>query len=472
MSRNIKNSIIFPICLVAFVLPYMLLENCSGILRTVTLLILTGVGISIFAKKMMPKEQLFVCSVYVVRLLVSIVFYQVGWKQTLLSGNALFGYDPARYYYQALLLIENGFTMAKGTINYAGIIYWYGILFKFFGENPIVPIIVNNLFSLISAITVYCIASDAIKTLENRKMARRLITGFCCIPELIWYDCMSSRETICMTLICIIAFVFNKMFLLEAKWKTSKILVLTISSALLGFIRTPFLIIIVLMFFAIIVFDKPNHNFFRKMGIVCILGVCFVFVVSNMQAIGSSGFDLSAVLSGTSSGRALAEEGYTWSTNSIGKLLVADTPLKLLVLAPIRMMVYIITPLPNVTIDFNGLVAGTFSAWQGLWVLLSSLYYAINLPSIFCVIFYIILTKKNGMPKIKLLIFEAGIVLFTVACGTQLIHERYRVAAIPWMFLAIVLGKYGSKMQHKLGQCTAIVVGICGIVAYSIIKFL
>jgi hypothetical protein len=124
-----------------------------------------------------------------------------------------------------------------------------------------------------------------------------------------------------------------------------------------------------------------------------------------------------------------------WSDRSIGRLLITDKPAVLALMSPLRALINIVAPLPNMTVEWSGLINGSWFAWQGLTTLLSAMIYAALLP----------LALNSGLDWKNRVQFRAVhipflFIILSVAVSTQAIHERYRIMVTPWLWGCIWLG--------------------------------
>jgi hypothetical protein len=130
-------------------------------------------------------------------LVVALLF--AGWVPQLESANEVYGYDPQRYYFQAQDLADAGFdSTAMGiSLNYTGVLFYYGALFKVFGHDPLLPAVLNMSVTL-AAVAVLIRVAYGIK---GHRDAWDWTIGLCLvIPEVLWFDALPSRETVAMSL--------------------------------------------------------------------------------------------------------------------------------------------------------------------------------------------------------------------------------------------------------------------------------
>ena len=115
------------------------------------------------------------------------------------AASPAWGCDPQRYFQNAAELIGNGWT-SVGNNNYQGILYYYAGIFYLFGYNPVIPALINAYVTLLGTLfLIRCAYSFA----PERTPKDWLLAGLLLIPEVLWYDVMTSRETLMAVLIIV-----------------------------------------------------------------------------------------------------------------------------------------------------------------------------------------------------------------------------------------------------------------------------
>jgi hypothetical protein len=131
-----------------------------------------------------------------------------------------------------------------------------------------------------------------------------------------------------------------------------------------------------LMFF--ILSKRSGHGHFRKYSIFIMLFVwvfiAFIFIPIAQNILGASSFDLAQQFNRIfSADNNIAPNIDGWSDRSIGFFLLPDNALQALLFLPLRMILNLITPLPNITVTFSGLLSGSYGVWQNLMTVQISL---------------------------------------------------------------------------------------------------
>ena len=129
--------------------------------------------------------------VFLVKVGLALWMLYAGWTPQLDPSAEAFGYDPQRFYFQAYDLAQQGFRLeALPSLNYTGVLYYYGAVFAIFGHNPVNPLLVNAFVTLVAVLLL-------VRTgYQIRGVRGRLdwTLGLCMvIPEIVWFDMMTSR---------------------------------------------------------------------------------------------------------------------------------------------------------------------------------------------------------------------------------------------------------------------------------------
>lgn len=469
MNKSAENLIIVTCIDAIMVLFYMSFVGYEGIFNTIFLVIISNIILFFLIAKSNKSKFDFIIVLFFLRLFLLLIIFHFGWKNTLDLGNTVSGYDPERYYYQAIDLINDNFVLREGIINYAGIIYFYALLFKIFGANPITPIIVNNLFT---AIIIYLSTqiidwNDVVKVSSRRLKNIVILLAF--LPELLWYDVLSSRESICMSLVFIAVYILIKIS--NERMTIQRLFWLGLIIIAVGLIRMSMIIPILCSALIISLLSNISRIDFKRVFLLLIIVVSLIALPSLARMLGSNKSDFLSLFDSLASTEILGDEGLSWSSNSIGKMLVADSPIKMLLLAPIRMGVYLITPLPTIPIDFEAMLMSVYSAWQNFFVVVSSIIYLRMIPLILAAIIAFV-KKEYQNPVCKQIVAIFLVLLVTVACGNQIIHERYRIVVVPWIVLIYYVGKTADASTKKCAKVLFGLFFILAIVAYCVLKFM
>ncbi len=380
--------------------------------------------------------------VFLGKLLLVLVLLYAGWIPYLHQSSAAFGYDPQRYYFEAQELAASGFDRAVlPPLNHTGILFYYGFFFAVVSHNPVVPALVNTFVTLLATLLVVRVGYQ----LRGRPGPRDWMLGlYMVIPEVVWYDTISSRETLVTSLIAIC-------LLSQARYCLSRpqegirfrdLAPVLPAFVLLGLVRLPMLLPTALSMLLLFALFKmaARHRVVMLVLVGLVVGAVLIEPILA-ENLGSLDVGYLSRLQFADQAEIVLYD-MEWSERSVGRLLVASTPAQALLLAPARMLLYLSAPLPSVPVSREGLADGYWLDWQGLAAVLSSLGYALLFP----------LALASGIEAVRqsfrnrqsapalVLHLPFWITLAAIAIGIQFVHERYRIMALPFLVGCIWLG--------------------------------
>ncbi len=358
-------------------------------------------------------------------LVLSILYW--GWVPDLDPMFAYDGYDPQRYYFQAQELAESGFGDWElvSAVNYGGILYFYGSMFCLFGHNPAAPALINCLTTLIAALLVVRVAYLIRPEPWNGWVCGLMLL----LPELVWYDALTSRESIAMALMTSSTLPLGMLFLRQEKFRLLdwRCALSASSMLLLASLRTSMLVpaaaVILILFLTLRVDPRKRLIGFAMLGVTCVLLTIAPMLATNMRTVDFS------YLRSLQMAREFSEtQGAEWSERSFGQMLIPKTPLQEIVFAPIRLAFYIVTPLPNLSFKISGLIGRSWEDWQGFLTCLSAGLNLLILPRSLTSLAGA-LRNRAARPQL-LLHVPCWVVLASIAFGNVIISARYRVMAM------------------------------------------
>lgn len=437
----------------------MLKKSENGILPTIFFLfIIYGIIIRNILRNNLKSLFIFIA----LKVVFSIIVLYIGWVPNLEYGSNAWGYDPQRYYLYATDLANSNFDQSVlPGLNYKGIVYYYAIFFKIFGCNPIVPILINTLTTYIAMVYVIKIIRCILPKFHHTKY----MGFFLLLPEIFWYDIISSRETICMTLVLISSYYLLSQTYKNKKMEHNSLLILFISLILLGAIRTSLLFIPMCLIIYILI-KKKSLKLLLVSGVlmVAIIGTSLIGNKMGSATTLSDGFKR---IFDTNQLKNIGE--VKWNTNSIGLRLIGNSIWQKIILLPIRMFVYIIAPLPNIGVSFSAMKSGDWGEWQHLLTVVSSCGYIAAFPYFIASLLDSVMHKKIG--NIRYCWVPFLISASVVAGGNAIIHERYRIVFIPYYVLIVVTGIYSKQRYKLIGILITLLIFIVGMILYVIAKF-
>lgn len=137
---------------------------------------------------------------------------------------------------------------------------------------------------------------------------------------------------------------------------------------------------------------------------------------------------------------------FQWRERSVGLLFIADTIPEAILFAPTRLLIYVAQPLPNIPINLGSMQRGEYSSWQYLMVIFSSLLYLGLFP-------FGLAATLHSLRQRTWLVFTLPmwVLMIVISSGTQIVSDRYRVMAVPFIWASIWLG-FSSPRRTVTGM--------------------
>ena len=379
---------------------------------------------------------------WLIKLGVTLFLLYAGWIPQLDPASSdTWGYDPQRYYVQAQELIDQNWSIGPISLNYTGILYYYGSIFYVFGHNPVVPALINAFVTLIATLYLVKVGYEIKSHREPRDWT--LAFGLL-LPEMLWYDVMTARETVMAAMLLFTTLTMGRYFARTAAISLPRLLIVAGLSALaIAAVRAPLLlpmaVSIVLM--ALLVRPQSRSRVVQNTVLVVFAFAALMVLPTIPELLGGYEFGVGNALQIATSGEnniALTAAAQ-WSQKSIGLLLIPQSPLQAILFLPPRMVLYLVSPLPYIYITFDALRAGDYASWQNLCTLPASVINTLGMPYALASLVQSIRTRKaNAAPLV--LHISYWTMLTAIAGGNLIIQERYRVMAAPLLWGCMWLG--------------------------------
>lgn len=404
--------------------------------------VVVGVGVWLCRKTRIdlrdPKLKI-LSTLWLYKIYITFLLLYIGWIPQLDQSSANWGYDPQRYYKDALDLIENNWIPVAGS-TYQGIIYYYGVIFYIFGHNPVIPALINSFLTLLSTLFLIRYLYFSV---PNRKAKDWLIAGLLLVPEVLWYDVMTSRETLMAAMIIFSILILAK-YLFDHEKKVNLINAVIISIAAFIFIlavRTSMAFAVVGSVFAMLMLLKSKH---KNGSIIKLLlfaiGITLMLIGPYIQSIlGGGEIDYLATWESLQGASSTFVDDQNWSDNSIGYILYPRNIWQSLLFLPPRMVLYLLAPLPNINVSLIDLIEGSWSAWQNVMTILTSIMILLGIPFTLAASAHS-WRLRHHQPGFFALVITFWITFVVVAGGNVIIHERYRVMTTLLLFATIWFG--------------------------------
>lgn len=369
------------------------------------------------------------------------------WIPGLDPNSANFGYDPQRYYFDSFDLIQNGWNPLVSS-NYQGIIFYYGIFFYTLGHNPLIPALINSFLTL--SIILFFI-KFLLGQLTYKTKYDWYIIFLIVIPELIWYDVLTSRESILSFLILALTLITTLFYLKKIKRVNAAIMLFIVLGFIL-LIRTSLIIpsLIHLSLISFILSKKQNIFNLRMLILFAILIVLGLFVPVLQAKLGGYEVDVLGALESTQSfeSNVASSDLNSWSENSIGLLLMPSNNFEAIIFTPLRMILYVLAPIPNISLSLRDMYLGNWVEWQKALTLISSMLMVLGVPYLLSGFHHVV--KYRKFEQVGLVLYSTFWIYFIAICGGNLIiHERYRVMISIIFFTCVWYGYTRGKEKAK-----------------------
>jgi hypothetical protein len=408
--------------------------------------------------------------VWLVKLLLTLFVLYAGWVPQLdPASDPSWGYDPQRYYAQAQDLVENVFQLPLYSINYAGILYYYAIIFALLGHNPVIPALVNAFITLLATLVLVRVGYE----IKQSRTSRDWLLGLAMvIPEVLWFDVMTSRETLMAALLTVMMLLIGRYCVgLRRHLSPAALAIIAITGLGIGLVRTPMLIPVAgtLALYPFLL-RRFQGNILKTLTITGILCVAIYYAFIWGSSLVSSEFALAENIAGALGKQELTEmEGMQWSEQSIGQLLIPDNAFQSVLFAIPRGVLYLLSPLPQIEFNLSELLQGSWKSWQSLMMTLSSILNVCLFPLALASLVWTV-QGKSRHTKALAMVIPFWTILLSIVGGNQIIHDRYRVMGTLLLWGNIWLGMY---CPHALIRSAYFVWGSilgAGILFYAIYK--
>lgn len=336
-------------------------------------------------------------------------------------------FDPVKYYAIASEIVH-------GEMNAAIIAFpvsWiYVVLLTVLGRDPLIPLYVNSIAILYAVL----ILSKYIN--RDNHYHIKYFSFLLLIPEVIYFNMMSAKDTICMICAVIIFVLSHK--IMEKNYKTLDIVIAVIALVAMILARTSMGFVAILGV-VIMIFFSGKLSGKKILLLLIVIGVVGGALALTI-GLGSqeSTFNLQEKIEGEILGdMSVANQLEDQSKDSFMKYLVPSNPLEFVVFGIIRSFCYVIIDPGMVTNPFSRFMFdGTFKC--PLMRHSTTVLMFISLP----IIYVGLKSWKKRSKEYKALFIQALIYFFVVGCFNPLmLHIRYRVV-YDLLFFALAIKSY------------------------------
>lgn len=446
--RHLDFMLLFPILLFGTI--FLIIELDNGVVRTILLfhfVVVAGLYFTRTTAKQVGDQKLGILGVFwLLKIFLTLFLLHFGWMPMLDPSSAYWGYDPQRFYLYAQEVIENDWETSAIGLNYFGIVYYYAAIFIAFGINPVAPALVNSFVTLAGTLLLIR-AAYSFTPYHNEKSYH--IAWLLLVPEVLWFDVMTARETIMAILLAVLILKIGEAFAFINKLNMVGIIIIVLAIFGILAIRTT-MILPILATIGVMAFTIRK----RKFGGAFAKWVAIVLVLAAIGGgpvlqtfIGGYGVEYAQIVSSIQNfENNVASQSQGWSENSIGLLLAPKSAFQALVFLPFRMVLYLAAPLPSIGVSLQELVMGNWMAWQWLMTALTSAVMLIGFPYVLAGSIH---AWRNRFLFPSMLVIPIGfwVTFIAVAGGNIIIHERYRLMCTLLLFACMWLGYTQSRLS-------------------------
>ena len=375
---------------------------------------------------------------WLIKIAITLIVLYAGWIPQLDTASVSVGYDPQRYFHSSWSLIGNDWNPVID-LNYQGITFYYAAIFFLFGHNPVIPALINAFVTLLGTLfLIRCAYSFA----PNRTAKDWSIATLLLVSEVLWYDVMTSRETLMAMLIIWAALGSGRYFVGvgRASFTNTLLLVGTALVSILA-VRTSVIIPVVLSIAVMSLILRSHRSIGSPIKVLLVvLGVSIMSIGPLIQQfIGGSDIDYLNKLERVHSYGENNASDLTWSDNSIALLITPDNALQAMAFLPLRMLLYLSAPLPNVAVSVTELINGSWVAWQRLMTIPTSIMMLLGFPYVLAGTVQAWRNRRR-YPALMIIPITFWITFAAVAGGNIIIHERYRLMFTLLLFACMWFG--------------------------------
>ena len=401
---------------------------------------------------------------WVAKLGVTLILLYAGWVPQLDPATSpVWGYDPQRYFAYAQEIVDNDWAADTIGLNYLGIVYYYAAMLFVFGNDPVIPALINAFVTLLAA--CYLIVT-AYEVNPRRKSPRHwTLCLVLLLPDMLWFDVMTSRESLSAALLLLALLTAGRYLGQTTRVSLIQFLAFSIVAiAAIGAVRTSLLLPVFLAVSVMVFLVQPKGQGHSIRSIIYAATTIILLPVA-LGLISVFDFDLDETVRNIilpSDNFALSEDA-EWTSDSIGRMLIPNGALQAILFTPPRLLLYLLAPLPNLKVSLADMLGGSWEAWQYLCLLLTAIANVAMMPFALASLGASIRNRiENSAPLILHLSY--WITLIALAGGNLVIHERYRVMTSMMLFAIAWLGYTGGN-RRALFRASLLWYGLLGLAA-------
>lgn len=409
------------------------------------LLIIEGILLIIAARKLITvyvvnskdiRERFYVF--FLISFFVSLLLLYFCWTPYLNLADAKEGFDPQRYYVYATEYIKRGdFTgWVGGGLN--GVVYMFAYIMMVFGNDPLVPLYFNLFLLLIQTLWMYkifCRYCD-----KGHKYVPYLLL----IPEVVYYNVMTSKETLCMFGA---AWILYELFMTSRKRSLLHVLLLLLAMAFELYVRATFAVIIVFAYLLFLIFGSSQMTVTKKFLALLVMsgGLYIGFTLGSSFITQDTIEEYQELAVSAASGD--NESTFDVSGSSLSGKLVPHNQVEMVVFGFLRAILYL---MPDTSIITAFSKDPTLFRLGPFTQLLTGGLMALLIPLVFISVWK---TKKMKLQTFTPLFYILIIlILFVSFSRPGMVHQRYRIVYDSMYFFSAILsfGYFRKAYIHKV----------------------
>jgi hypothetical protein len=453
---------------------FVILEESVAALGTVTALALVC-GISYWAigrvaRRMSEPQLLIIRWIQLLKIAIVLPLVYFHWAPLLTPKPwQAWGYDPQRYFVQAQQWAQAGLTWQSRPIGaYVGVVYYYAALAHVFGPSPAIPALANTLTTLLATLAIIGIARGLVKPPARRLWLLGLI-GL--LPDILWFDCLSSRESLCLFLITvgITALMSVNKHLLSLKFSAGRLLSFLVALAALSMTRATMAVVLLIVFVTQLSMTRQKAYGLASRLIVILLVISALIGSAVIALNAGSAVTVANLTQEDLTGLAANRESQ-YVDDSVTRHLATDSPTINALVAPIRSLFYIVNG-PNAAIEHPSVLWDPSGAY--VQSIASALTGTLNMLALPLFVLGMRGALRGGERNAFWAFVAPTIILFlALGYGNQFIQVRYRTQLMPLYWAVVWMGLHESPGIRYKATTWSYAAGACAVGVLVAVKML
>jgi hypothetical protein len=446
-------------------------------IRSGVVLLLSGAALAVFITSRLARIERssgvwWFAAAFATKQWITLLVLFGGWVPHLDQNDPRYGYDPQRFHFEAWELARSGFdptTIQLLSLNYGGVLYYYGAAFSVFGWSPVVPALLN----CITTLTALGVALWGMPRLLGRPLGFGwMLGGVLLVPDLLWFDVVASRESLLSALVMVVMVLVCLQ--LRGLVRRGALLVAALGCVGIAALRPPVLIPVVLAIVAAALLLKRRNarSAFSGKGVALLVAAAAVGIVAAATLLSTllGGYDVNLLRDVSAIATATSESSldFEWASSSVARRLIPSASWQVVPFALARLVLFFVAPWPSPVITLAGLADGRWSDWQSVFLAISSPLYWLAAPVIAAAGVRAWRTKQD---RTELTLHLATFaLLLTIAGGNVIVQERYRVMGIGLLLLSFLCARRDDLPLARRFGAMMVVAGVAGSVLWVVLK--